>query len=141
MAFEVLPVTAAEWGRRVRIGAGDFQAIGLCRRCLLPSYGVFAWMFLSHKILRWITPYLVVGSALCAAWLITAGGSLGSMPQAFLAGLVGTGILAALGGRVPFLRPIASACLHFVVMNAALLVGSIRCFKGGLAGHWQRTER
>src|SRR6185503_6079299 len=36
---ELPPEVAHEWKRRVRIGAGDYQAIRLCRACLSPSFG------------------------------------------------------------------------------------------------------
>lgn len=48
------------WRRRVRIGTGNYQALWLCRRCLLPDYGIFAWMFWSHKVLRWFTPHMLL---------------------------------------------------------------------------------
>ncbi len=61
IAYEDLPTDVqTEWRRRIRIGAGDFQAIGLCRRCLRPSHGFFALAFWSHKILRWCTPHLML---------------------------------------------------------------------------------
>ena len=75
LAYEELPETGAEWTRRVRIGAGDFQALALCRRCLLPRYGRFAWMFWSHKVLRWFTPHLLLlTAAVACAGLARAGG-------------------------------------------------------------------
>ena len=46
-----------EFKRRVRIGAGDYQALSLCWKCLLPRYGWFAFCFWSHKLFRWLTPF------------------------------------------------------------------------------------
>ncbi|MFC1453218.1 glycosyltransferase family 2 protein, partial [Verrucomicrobiota bacterium] len=61
VAHEALPAKIEhEWRRRVRIGAGDYQALAFCRRCLLPRYGRFSWMFWSHKVLRWFTPHLTL---------------------------------------------------------------------------------
>jgi cellulose synthase/poly-beta-1,6-N-acetylglucosamine synthase-like glycosyltransferase len=60
VAEEEFPETEHEWLRRVRIGAGDFQALAMCRRCLRPSYGWFAWSFFSHKVLRWFTPHMLL---------------------------------------------------------------------------------
>lgn len=50
----------AEWHRRIRIGAGGYQAISLCKACLAPRYGFFALAFWSHKVLRWFTPHLMI---------------------------------------------------------------------------------
>ena len=47
------PRVANEMTRRIRIGAGGFQAIGLCWRSLLPTQGFHAFAFWSHKVLRW----------------------------------------------------------------------------------------
>ena len=83
VAEEDLPETASEWARRVRIGAGDFQALTLCWRCLLPSYGIFAWTFWSHKVLRWLTPHMMLATVAvsvagvlrsplgCSVWILS----------------------------------------------------------------------
>ena len=78
VAEEDLPDVADEWTRRVRIGAGAYQALSLCRRALLPlplespsphespnhriteSSLSFPWMFWSHKVLRWFTPHMLL---------------------------------------------------------------------------------
>jgi len=73
VAEEELPAQRDEWARRVRIGSGDYQAAALCRRCLSPRFGWFAWSFWSHKLLRWFTPHLMVLAAATAA-----AGSLGA---------------------------------------------------------------
>ncbi|MEI8352678.1 MAG: glycosyltransferase family 2 protein, partial [bacterium] len=71
LAHEDLPETMAdEWRRRIRIGSGGYQALSQCRSCLSPRYGLFAWFFWSHKVLRWFTPHLLlVALAAGAGWL------------------------------------------------------------------------
>ena len=154
VAEEELPEVAHEWHRRVRIGAGDYQALRLCWRCLLPKYGRFAWMFLSHKVLRWFTPHLLlIAIALTVADLSTMEWRLGGSVLVQHA----TGVLSAIGisaflvcallGRVVrgtgqrgigrWLRRGA----HFVAMQAALFTGFLRFCRGGLQGHWNRTPR
>jgi len=60
LAYEDLPETVEdEWGRRVRIGAGDYLAVALCRACLHPRYKRFAWIFWSQKVLSWFTPQIL----------------------------------------------------------------------------------
>src|SRR5690606_36955376 len=51
-----------EFGRRARIAAGNFQALTLVPRLLLPSAGFAAYAFWSHKVIRWCAPLLM---ALC----------------------------------------------------------------------------
>ncbi len=156
VAREELPATVGdEWVRRVRIGAGDYQALALCRRCLAPAYGVFAWLFWSHKVLRWFTPHMLVGLSLLA-WgrmaVVGARGGLGALlgPGGALATAAGTTLAvcgaAALGGRYLAAgtgrgRRVLRLCHYFVVMQAALLAGFCRFCRGGLEGRWSRTRR
>jgi cellulose synthase/poly-beta-1,6-N-acetylglucosamine synthase-like glycosyltransferase len=142
VAEEELPERAHEWGRRVRIGAGDYQALVLCRRCLLPRFGWFAWMFWSHKVLRWFTPHLLLAMAAAAAvaWLRGRGAG-GFMGKAVTALFVAMLLAAAVGRAAPGAGRLFRSCEHFVAMNAALFAGFVRFCRGGLKGHWTRTPR
>jgi cellulose synthase/poly-beta-1,6-N-acetylglucosamine synthase-like glycosyltransferase len=51
---------AADWQRRVRIAAGGFQAIPRLWKILNPVRGLVAWQYFSHKVMRWITPFLLL---------------------------------------------------------------------------------
>ncbi len=137
IARETLPATSAEWRRRIRIGAGDFQALNLCRRCLSPRLGWFAWFFFSHKVLRWLTPHLLLMVWGLAAFGMIRGGLAGM--TGILYGLVVAGgplaILAARFGRH------RHAVDYFIAMQAALLLGSFQWLRGGLRGDWERTPR
>ena len=147
VAREELPAAAvAEWRRRVRIGAGDYQALGLCRRCLLPRYGRFAWAFWSHKVLRWFTPHLMVllAAAAVAAAVSGTGGvrALGAACTGFLAAVALCGIAGRFvsgSGSLP--ARVLQRSTHFLAMQAALFAGFLRFCRGGLEGHWARTPR
>jgi cellulose synthase/poly-beta-1,6-N-acetylglucosamine synthase-like glycosyltransferase len=160
VAEEAVPDVASEWNRRVRIGAGDFQALGLCRRCLGPRFGWFAWMFWSHKVLRWFTPHFFL-VAFGSAVLSVAVGAIGAGPDLPLSrALAGQSGWLAFGTAVSFAGLLACAalgrlnrhsperpmrlfqlCDHFVTMQAALFAGFLRWCRGNLAGHWTRTPR
>ncbi len=139
---ELPPALSDEWRRRVRIGAGAFQALRLCGRCLLPRYGLFAWMFWSHKVLRWFTPHLLILSAVVGV-LGWAGGGRPSVVWASRVALLPPALcLAALVMGAGRRRPTAlRGAFYFVVMQAALFVGFLRFCRGGLAGTWDRTAR
>lgn len=134
VAEEEAPIVADEWHRRVRIGAGDYQALWLCRRCLAPGYGRLAWMFWSHKVLRWFTPQILV--------LLYVMSCLRPLLLTCLSLLVVAGAIGAVFSetRSNVLRPFV-LCDHFLTMQAALLAGFIRFCRGRLTGTWQRTPR
>jgi cellulose synthase/poly-beta-1,6-N-acetylglucosamine synthase-like glycosyltransferase len=152
VAREELPESHDEWGRRVRIGAGDYQALNLCRRCFSPRFGTFAWIFVSHKVLRWFTPHLLIVLYSLCIYLSICGLSgeisllqaasaivLSTAITAFLAcGAVGTVLRKRASGRF---SGICVACGHFIAMNAALFVGFLRLCRGDMSGTWKRTPR
>lgn len=141
VAYEELPSTIqAEWRRRVRIGAGAYQALTMCWRCLLPRYGVFAWMFWSHKVLRWMTPHLSIS-------LLAVGcGMLLEKPLWLWACSLGVACVAGSAGwcarksRATWARPFRLVG-YFLVMQVALFTGFLRFCRGHLSGAWERTER
>lgn len=153
VATENLPQVCDEWVRRVRIGCGDYQAIGLCRRCLGLGFGRFAWIFWSHKILRWITPHIII-VMLIVSWelsitsLLQGDSSLLFMPAyAIAAGLI-VFLIAGGAGQILSQRKISgnaaalcSVCNHFLTMHAALFAGFVRFCKGNASGTWKRTPR
>jgi cellulose synthase/poly-beta-1,6-N-acetylglucosamine synthase-like glycosyltransferase len=142
------PSTRDEWRRRVRIGAGAFQALVLCRRCLLPRYGLFAWMFWSHKVLRWFTPHLLLLLVVLTCWAIAAriAEGTGLSVGLFIGGGVWALLVAAPVGMLVSNRRgkvvgVLRLAWYFVQIQAAMLVGSLRFFRGGLSGAWERTRR
>jgi len=140
IATEEFPEIADEWGRRVRIGAGDYQALGLCRSCMLPRYGTFAWIFWSHKVLRWFTPHMVLLLVICSLLSVTRrqdSSGLVLLAELILAGIFIFLLCALAGTRVRALAMFR----HFVVMQTALFAGFLRFCKGNLRGSWERTAR
>jgi len=141
---ETPPGWAEEFRRRIRIGSGAFQAMGLCRRCLSPRYGRFAAMFALHKVARWLTPLLIV--ALVGLAIVQAAVFGGGWVNGLV--LCGTAVgifLAAVGGwaHVRGIRQmtVIQAWAYFCLVQAAFLCGFFRFAKGGLSGSWERTER
>ena len=141
---ELPPLVQDEWGRRVRIGSGAFQALRLCASCLGPRYGVFAWSFWSHKVLRWFTPHLmIVGLAIGLGFLCAS--EAGWMRRGIgiaSAALLVAGAAGALAGRAraSLLLPFR-LCFYFLAMQAALFCGFVRYCRGSLPGSWNRTAR
>ncbi len=153
VATEVLPEIGDEWVRRVRIGAGDYQAAVLCKSCLKPHFKWFAWIFWSHKILRWLTPHFAIIAG-TASYILTAVSLLNKdlSPTALLSYTVAAGLTALLiaghlgrilrkQNRKGILVNICAICDHFVTMHAALFMGFIHYCSGNMSGTWKRTPR
>ena len=134
------PGRCQEFRRRVRIGAGGFQAIGMLWRLLNPRRRWIAFTFLSHKIMRWLCPFFLLGALLCSAMLWHGRPIYRWAMFAQIAFYVSSAVMACIPSRASLLRPLRLGTM-FTSMNAALFLGFIRWFRGSQKGVWQRTER
>jgi cellulose synthase/poly-beta-1,6-N-acetylglucosamine synthase-like glycosyltransferase len=140
IAYEETPAEiAVEFRRRARIGAGGFQSIALLWPLLDPRRGWIALTFLSHKVLRWLCPFFLLG--LTAANLVLV--DSGIYGVSLLVGVV-LATVAVLGQYLS-LGSSAGRALRlmtmFATMNAALLVGFYRWASGRQRAAWDRTAR
>src|SRR5579862_1231441 len=114
----------AEMIRKIRIGAGGWQALGRTRALLHPRYGARAFAFWGHKVLRWLVPLFLL-TALVA--------NVALLKQPLYGVLFGIQFLGALiaiwaygagpGSQLPkWTRPIS----YFFLMNYALGCGFVR---------------
>ncbi len=129
-----------EFRRRIRIGVGNYQTLFRYFNVLNPKYGVQAYTFFSHKVVRWLFPFLMV-LALASNILLRDVPLYHSLLIGQLAGygiaLVG-GFFVAIHLRVP---PVTSL-FHFVAMNVAMLWGFFRYLKQGNRKFvWEPTAR
>ena len=137
---ETAPTIANEFTRRVRIGAGNLQALWQTRRLLSLRFGWTALAYWSHKVLRWTAPALLLSAVLLAlaradGWMLAAIGIGGVM----LVALASAGwALERSKRRLP---PIVAAPYAFVAMNAALVIGAVRLLRGTQSTRWSRTPR
>ncbi len=130
---------SSEFHRRARIGAGGFQSIALLWKLLDPRQGWMAFTFLSHKVLRWLCPFFLIGLLasnvlLCDQpffrWALAA--QIAAYGMSFLA------VLAPPRLRLP--KPIRLITM-FTNMNVALLVGFVRWMRKRQSAAWKRTTR
>lgn len=136
---ETTKLISQEKQRRIRIGAGDFQALFLLSSMLNPVKGFPAFAFWSHKVIRWFIPFLLIGAFVSNLFLW-------HWPFYRLTFLLqGLFYLGALIGQIlsQFQRKIKilSVCHYFVVMNVGLLLGFFRFLWGQQRVTWERTER
>lgn len=138
VAYEEAPRSVRdEMVRRIRLGAGGFQAIGLCWRSLLFWRGPYVWAFWSHKILRWVSPFCLLALLALNPALISAppfDGLLALQAEFYL--------LAALGASLKRRRgQLLWAPYYFVAMNLALLLGFFRFVSRRQPVAWQKAVR
>jgi cellulose synthase/poly-beta-1,6-N-acetylglucosamine synthase-like glycosyltransferase len=136
---ECPPGIADEFGRRARIGAGGFQSIVRLWPLLLPSQGWISLTFFSHKILRWLCPFLLIAALF--ANLVCLDRPWG--PPLLVAQIAFYAV--SLAGRLTSGVGIVSRLFRlpamFTSMNLALLCGFWRWVSGRQRGIWQRTTR
>jgi len=129
-----------EFRRKSRISAGNYQNLFRFGALLFKGKPGVGFCFFSHKVLRWMVPFLVLITLALSAIL-----GLGSTFYLLLALLqllilftpVIEHILRKIGIQSIPLRFIS----HFVLMNLALMVGFFK-FSGGIRNNvWQPTSR
>ena len=135
---------AQEFRRKVRIGSGNWQNLVHFSDLWWPPFqNGLAFAFFSHKVLRWLTPFLLllIGCCLLLLWRVGgnywAGALLAIAVLVPLTSLLVDRLLVAQGRHVPALRHLN----YFVAMNAALLVGFVRYLNGISTNVWQPSSR
>ncbi len=136
---ETAPDITAEFHRRSRIGAGGFQSIAMLWRLLHPQHGWVAFTFFSHKLLRWLCPFGLVGLML-ANLLLCEQRLYRSLLYAQLAFYWVAMLATFIPGQFRLLRPLRLTSM-FTSMNAALMVGFWRWLRGTQKAAWRRTAR
>lgn len=131
---------AKEAGRRARIAAGNFQSLRLLGSLLLPTAGFVSFAFWSHKLLRWVAPFLMGLAVLSNLFLLNRTWAWLTLGLQFL--FYGLALAGAQGllRRSP-LRRTASLAYYFTSMNYALAVGFVRFLRNSQAAAWNRTAR
>ena len=139
VVFENVPdELKVEFRRKVRIGTGNFQNLRKFWKLIFTSRYGFA--FLSHKVIRWFGPFLMLTAMALNIYL--AFGSrlyfwiLVCQLSVYLIPLVDW----ALRRVKIYVGPFRLAT-HFFSMNAALFIGFFRSLGTVRSGVWERTER
>ena len=127
----------AEFRRRVRIGAGNFQSIALLKRLLWPGEGIFAFQFWSHKIIRWCVPFFLILLFLSNLFLARYGNGY----LLLLVCQVLFYLLAILGATVNRSGLLFRVPSFFVSMNLAFFIGFFKYLFNVQKVTWERTER
>ena len=131
----------SEYRRKVRTISRGMDTLLFNRRLLgVREHGLFAWKLISHKLCRWLVPFLLIP---CAVGL-----SLLAPSHAFAAILLATGVLvgglAVIGVWWPASQPmprVLSLLTFAVVANIAVINAAWRVFNGHDDHLWEPTRR
>lgn len=128
-----------EFQRKVRTLIRGMTALFAKAKLLNPlRYGFFAVALISHKLMRWLVPFCLIGMLVTSMWL-------GHDPL-FFALLVAQVLFyaaALLALVLPSLQAFAliRVALYFTVVNAAILVAWIRFARGVRMEVWAPSRR
>lgn len=131
-----------EYKRKSRISAGNFQNLSTFSHLIWPPYKGLGFAFFSHKVLRWLTPFFLLGLILCCSLLAFSGSMfygafLLALAVFFLAIPLLDKAMALLNWNFYPFRTIS----YFTVMNLALLQGFFRYLRGVQSSIWEPTQR
>jgi cellulose synthase/poly-beta-1,6-N-acetylglucosamine synthase-like glycosyltransferase len=129
-----------EFNRKKRISAGNYQNLKRFLPLLFKGRKGVGFCFLSHKVIRWLVPFLVILTLISSTIL-----GIFTPPYLLLLSLQLIVLLIPVIDH--FLRKIGIQSIplrfisHFVLMNLAMLAGFFR-YLGGIKNNvWQPTSR
>jgi cellulose synthase/poly-beta-1,6-N-acetylglucosamine synthase-like glycosyltransferase len=125
---------------KVRMVAGGFQTVVENWRVLFPPLTWFAFTFLSHKVLRWLIPELLI-----VLFVATIALSANPLYQGLLFAQFAFYATAFYGwGRAKKGRELPTLIyvpFYFCAMNLAALFGLYRYASGWKTQHWRKAQR
>lgn len=138
------PVTHAmgsEFKRKKRISAGNFQNL-FAFKSLLNPFKALGFAFVSHKVIRWLGPFLMLKIMATTFWLAWQGLVFYKVVALLLVSWfvlipLLDYVLAKLSINLKLLRNIS----YFNAMNWALFLGFFKFLSGVKAGIWEPTAR
>ncbi len=129
-----------EFRRKVRIATGNFQNLNEFKKMLWPPFKGLAFSFLSHKVLRWITPLFIIASYI-------SNGVLSIYSDCYLILFICYNLLLLLPltdfllKKLNIHNVLLRFITHFFTMNLALLTGMFKAIKGVKSNVWKPTKR
>ncbi|PHS14103.1 MAG: glycosyl transferase family 2 [Blastopirellula sp.] len=136
---ESSPNVKSEFYRRVRISSGGAQAVTRLATLLSPRYGWTCYAFLSHKIMRWASPFFLLIALITNAMLLST--SLYTMTFSFQLLFYSFCFLGNSLNITGTIGRIIRVANLFVYVNIAVLIGTFKWLTIHQSGMWDRTAR
>lgn len=136
---DVSTQSTEEYKRKVRISIGNFQNLGTFWKIIFRRFFPTGFIFLSHKVLRWLTPFFLLILLLTCTLLASSSPYFALFAGIYMM-MIGLGLFGIL-----FSQRKGAGILkypgHFIHMNLALLEGFVIFTKGVNTNVWQPTRR
>jgi len=132
-----------EFARKVRIVNRSFNGLLRVPRVCNPwQNGRFAWQVISHKLLRWFSPFILC-CHFTAAVVAMSDGPVGVLASTAVCGYGAIAVLALAGGmygRSAVVVGFRFIPHYFVIMNVALATGILLRLKGRVITVWETVR-
>lgn len=123
---------------KVRMTAGGFQTLSLQRNFLFPPRNLFAFSFLSHKLLRWLAPHIMLVTLISPVFLFHRP----DMVILFCLQIIFyTVSLIGWVNRKKNPHKLFYIPMYFTVMNIALFFGFLRYINNSTESIWKKARR
>jgi len=127
----------SEFARKVRTLAGNVQLVLASPRLISPLHNRLWWMFVSHKLMRLVVPYALVGALLSN--LMLSGPFYTAMLVLQLL-FYALGLAGYLSGTRGSACRLCSAVKVFLGINAAAVVGLLAAVRGQSHTLWAKSR-
>lgn len=128
-----------EFERKVRTVLHGLRVLWRFRRCLSPlQHPLLAYQLVSHKLLRWASPFLVLQLLFCGLWLATA--SIWAALYLAFSILVVAAVVAWIA-RLADDSITARRVTYVLFSIAAIMVAWVRFLLGTPANAWRPSHR
>lgn len=129
-----------EFRRKKRISAGNFQNLATFAAMTHPREGKVAFCFWSHKVLRWLGPFLML-IAFVSSLLLSFQNHFYAVMLCLQVAMCGIPLLDYLLKKIHIHSKILRFITYFQLMNIALLLGFFNYLKGINSNVWKPTKR
>ncbi len=128
-----------EYQRKIRISIGNFQNLKRFYPVIYKKTFPLGFVFFSHKVLRWVTPFFLLAILFSSLQLAFSGATIHQW--LIVLAILWVGITVAQVKRITTFGGIPSFAAHFLYMNLALFHGFIKFTKGVNTNVWKPTKR
>ncbi|MES2133017.1 MAG: glycosyltransferase [Bacteroidota bacterium] len=129
-----------EFKRKIRISLGNFRNLYHYWNLLFPFYKGFGFAFLSHKVLRWATPFALIISYLMSVCISFYYPLFFFVTLSYVFVII-LPILTIYLEKARVKLPLINSLGHFILMNTALFLGFFKFISSTADSAWEPPKR